>query len=75
VIGPDRAANLLDVIVHITATGDEVILHAKLRAVYRKLLDQSQSAPTHQVSEAHRRRPPPTAGSRSRLAGFWPIRS
>jgi hypothetical protein len=32
----------LDVIEHITATGDEVIVHAKLRAVYRTLLDQSQ---------------------------------
>ena len=39
VIGPDRAANLLEVIVLITAEGDEVIIHAMpLRAVYRKLL-------------------------------------
>jgi hypothetical protein len=58
VIGPVRAVDLLDVIVHITGTGDEVILHAKLWAVYRKLLDQSQRAPTHQVSKAKRRRPP-----------------
>jgi hypothetical protein len=40
VIGPDRAANLLEVIVLITAEGDELIIHAMpLRAVYRKLLD------------------------------------
>ncbi|MDQ3679457.1 MAG: hypothetical protein M3378_02725 [Actinomycetota bacterium] len=40
VIGPDRAANLLEVIVLVTAEGDEVIIHAMpLRAVYRKLLD------------------------------------
>jgi hypothetical protein len=40
VIGPDRAANLLEVIVLITAEGDELIIHAMpLRAVYRKLID------------------------------------
>ena len=40
VIGPDRAANLLEVIVLITAEGDELIIHAMpLRAVNRKLLD------------------------------------
>lgn len=40
VIGPDHAANLLEVIVLVTAEGDEVIVHAMpLRAVYRKLLD------------------------------------
>lgn len=40
VVGPDRAANLPEVIVLITAEGDEVIIHAMpLRAVYRKLLD------------------------------------
>jgi hypothetical protein len=40
VIGPDRAANLLEVVVLITAEGDELIIHAMpLRAVYRKLLD------------------------------------
>jgi mRNA-degrading endonuclease toxin of MazEF toxin-antitoxin module len=40
VIGPDRAANLLEVIVLITAEGDELIIHAMpLRATYRKLLD------------------------------------
>ena len=40
VIGPDRAANLLEVVVLVTAEGDEVIIHAMpLRAAYRKLLD------------------------------------
>jgi hypothetical protein len=40
VIGPDRAANLLEVVVLITAEGDELIIHAMpLRDVYRKLLD------------------------------------
>lgn len=40
VIGPDRAANLLEIIVVITAEGDELIIHAMpLRALYRKLLD------------------------------------
>ena len=40
VIGPDRAANLLEVIVLITTEGEELIIHAMpLRAVYRRLLD------------------------------------
>jgi hypothetical protein len=40
VIGPDRAANLLEVILLITGEGDELIIHAMpLRAIYRKLLD------------------------------------
>jgi hypothetical protein len=40
VIGPDRAANLLEVIVLVTAESDELIIHAMpLRAIYRKLLD------------------------------------
>jgi hypothetical protein len=40
VIGPDRSGNLLEVIVLVTAEGDEVIIHAMpLRAVYRRLLD------------------------------------
>jgi hypothetical protein len=40
VIGPDRAANLVEVVVLVTAEGDELIIHAMpLRAVYRKLLD------------------------------------
>ena len=40
VIGPDRATNLLEIVVLITAEGDELIIHAMpLRAVYRRLLD------------------------------------
>jgi len=40
VIGPDRAAQLLEVIVLVTAEGDELIIHAMpLRAIYRKLLN------------------------------------
>ena len=40
VIGPDRSANVLEVIVLVTAEGDEMIIHAMpLRAVYRKLLE------------------------------------
>jgi hypothetical protein len=40
VIGPDCAANLLELIVLISAEGDGLIIHAMpLRAVYRKLLE------------------------------------
>jgi hypothetical protein len=40
VVGPDRATNLLEVIVLITSEGDQLIIHAMaLRAVYRRLLD------------------------------------
>jgi hypothetical protein len=40
VIGPDRAANLLELVVLITDEGDVLIIHAMpLRAVYRRLLD------------------------------------
>ena len=40
VIGPDRAANVLEVIVLITAEGNELIIHAMpLRTAYRKLLE------------------------------------
>ncbi|MGH9271821.1 MAG: hypothetical protein ACRDZ2_11160 [Ilumatobacteraceae bacterium] len=40
VIGPDRAANLLEVIVLVIAEGDEMIIHAMpLRAMYYRLLD------------------------------------
>jgi len=40
VIGPDRAANLLEVTVLITTKGEELIIHAMpLRAIYRRLLD------------------------------------
>jgi hypothetical protein len=39
VIGPDRAANLLEIVVLITAEGDELIIHAMpLRPVCRNLL-------------------------------------
>ncbi|MEJ7764085.1 MAG: hypothetical protein WKF86_01180 [Acidimicrobiales bacterium] len=40
VIGPDRAANLLEIIVLVTGEGDQLIIHAmSLRAIHRKLLD------------------------------------
>ena len=40
VIGPDPAGNLLEIVVLITAEGDELIIHAMpLRPVYRKLLE------------------------------------
>lgn len=40
VLGPDRAANLLEVIVLVTDEGDELIIHAMpLRPVYRRLLE------------------------------------
>ena len=40
VIGPDRATNLLEVVVLVTSEGDEMIIHAMpMRATYRKLLD------------------------------------
>jgi hypothetical protein len=40
VIGPDQAANLLELVVLVTAEGDELIIHAMpLRALYRKLLE------------------------------------
>ncbi len=39
VVGPDRAGNLLEVIVLVTREGDELIIHAMpLRPVYRRLL-------------------------------------
>jgi hypothetical protein len=39
-IGPDRAANLLEIVILVTAEGDELIIHAMpLRAAYRKLLE------------------------------------
>ena len=39
VIGPDHAANLLELVVLITSDGDELIIHAMpLRPRYRKLL-------------------------------------
>jgi hypothetical protein len=40
VIGPDRYGNLLELVVLVTAEGDELKIHAMpLRAVYRKLLE------------------------------------
>jgi len=40
VIGPDPAANLLELVVLITSEGDELIIHAMpLRRRYRRLLD------------------------------------
>jgi len=40
VIGPDRAGNLLEVVVLVTAEGTEMIIHAMpMRPAYRKLLD------------------------------------
>lgn len=40
VIGPDRAANLLEVVVLVTIEGSEMIIHAMvMRAAYRRLLD------------------------------------
>ncbi len=41
VVGPDQAANLLEVIVLLTVEGTEIIIHAMpLRRVYRRLLEQ-----------------------------------
>jgi hypothetical protein len=40
-IGPDRAANLLEVIVLVTKEGNEMIIHAMpLRPIYRRLLER-----------------------------------
>jgi len=40
VIGPDRAANLLEVVILVTAEDTELIIHAMpMRATYRRLLD------------------------------------
>jgi hypothetical protein len=40
VVGPDRAANLLEVVVLLTEEGAEMIIHAmSLRAMYRRLLE------------------------------------
>jgi hypothetical protein len=41
VIGRDRAANLVELVVLVTAEGEELIIHAMpLRPVYRRLLHQ-----------------------------------
>ena len=40
VIGPDRAANMLELVVLITPEGEELVIHAMpLRPAYWKLLD------------------------------------
>jgi uncharacterized DUF497 family protein len=40
VIGPDRVANLLEVVVLVTAQGTQIVIHAMtLRAAYRRLLE------------------------------------
>ncbi len=40
VIGPDRAANLLEVVVLVTAENTQLAIHAMpLRATYRRLLE------------------------------------
>ena len=40
VVGPDRSANLLEVVVLMTHDGDQIIIHAMpLRSIYRRLLD------------------------------------
>lgn len=39
VIGPDRAANLLEVVVLVSADGTQLVIHAMaMRATYRRLL-------------------------------------
>jgi hypothetical protein len=39
--GPDRAANLLELIVLVTKEGSEMIIHAMpLRPIYRRLLER-----------------------------------
>ena len=41
VVGPDRSANLLEVIVLVTKEGTEIIIHAMpLRPLYRRLLER-----------------------------------
>jgi hypothetical protein len=41
VVGPDRAANMLEVVVLLTEEGTEMIIHAMpLRPIYRRLLEQ-----------------------------------
>jgi hypothetical protein len=40
IIGPDRAAKLLELVVLITTEGEQLIIHAMpLRPIYRKLLE------------------------------------
>lgn len=40
VVGPDRAANLLEVVVLVTEQGTQIVIHAMtMRAAYRRLLE------------------------------------
>lgn len=41
IFGPDRSANMLEVVVLVTDEGVEIVIHAMpLRAAYRKLLER-----------------------------------
>jgi hypothetical protein len=41
VLGPDTAGNLLELVVLVSAEGDEIIIHAMpMRATYRRLLER-----------------------------------
>jgi hypothetical protein len=41
IIGPDRSANMLEIVVLVTDEGAEIVIHAMpLRAAYRKLLER-----------------------------------
>lgn len=41
VLGPDSAGNLLEIVVLVTAEGDEIIIHAMpMRPKYRRLLER-----------------------------------
>lgn len=41
VLGPDRAGNLLELVLLINAVGDEIIIHAMpMRPKYRRLLER-----------------------------------
>ena len=41
VIGPDHAANLVEIVVLVTREGTEMIIHAMpLRPIYRRLLER-----------------------------------
>jgi len=41
VLGPDSAGNILEIVVLITAEGDEIIIHAMpMRPKYRRLLER-----------------------------------
>lgn len=41
IVGPDRAANLLEIVMLVTQEGAEMIIHAMpLRPIYRRLLER-----------------------------------